>query len=62
MSLVFDEYGRPFIILREQQAKHRLKGLEAQKVTLYKSSFIDFLLKLSFTRLISWRAAPFPTF
>ena len=32
MSLVFDEYGRPFIILREQQAKHRLKGLEAQKV------------------------------
>ena len=32
MSLVFDEYGRPFIILREQQAKSRLKGLEAQKV------------------------------
>lgn len=31
MSLVFDEYGRPFIILREQQAKSRLKGLEAQK-------------------------------
>lgn len=32
MSLVFDEYGRPFIILREQQAQNRLKGLEAQKV------------------------------
>ena len=32
MSLVFDEYGRPFIILREQQAANRLKGLEAQKV------------------------------
>jgi hypothetical protein len=30
--LVFDEYGRPFIILREQQAQNRLKGLEAQKV------------------------------
>jgi len=33
MSLVFDEYGRPFIILREQQAKTRLKGLEAQKAS-----------------------------
>lgn len=34
MSLVFDEYGRPFVILREQQAKHRLKGLDAQKVII----------------------------
>ena len=33
MSLVFDEYGRPFIILREQQEQARIKGLEAQKVT-----------------------------
>ena len=32
MSLVFDEYGRPFVILREQQNKARIKGLEAQKV------------------------------
>jgi T-complex protein 1 subunit epsilon len=32
MSLVFDEYGRPFIILREQQQGARIKGLEAQKV------------------------------
>lgn len=32
MSLIFDEYGRPFIILREGQAKSRIKGLEAQKV------------------------------
>lgn len=32
MSLVFDEYGRPFIILREQQEKARIKGIEAQKV------------------------------
>jgi len=28
-----DEYGRPFIILREQQKKSRLSGIEAQKVT-----------------------------
>ena len=27
MSLVFDEYGRPFIILREQQQKARIKGI-----------------------------------
>lgn len=28
-----DEYGRPFIILKEQQAKARVKGLEAVKVS-----------------------------
>jgi T-complex protein 1 subunit epsilon len=27
-----DEYGRPFIIVRDQQ-KTRIKGLEAQKVS-----------------------------
>lgn len=32
MSLTFDEYGRPYIIVREQGTKSRLKGLEAQKV------------------------------
>ena len=31
MSLAFDEYGRPFIIIRDQAQKQRLKGLEAQK-------------------------------
>jgi T-complex protein 1 subunit epsilon len=41
MSLVFDEYGRPFIILREQQEQARIKGLEAQKVR--SNSFIFFL-------------------
>jgi T-complex protein 1 subunit epsilon len=40
MSLVFDEYGRPFIILREQQQGARIKGLEAQKV---RESLIFFL-------------------
>lgn len=33
MSLVFDEYGRPFILMREQESKSRIKGLEAQKVS-----------------------------
>jgi T-complex protein 1 subunit epsilon len=31
MSLMFDEYGRPFIIMREQKKQIRKKGLEAQK-------------------------------
>lgn len=32
LPITFDEYGRPFIILREQAEKGRLRGLEAQKV------------------------------
>lgn len=32
MNLAFDEYGRPFIIIREQRAKERVKGIEAIKV------------------------------
>ena len=35
MSLAFDENGRPFIILREQEKKKRTKGLEAHKVWLH---------------------------
>ena len=31
-SLVFDEYGRPYIIIRDQDQKTRLKGIDAQKV------------------------------
>ncbi len=32
MSLAFDEFGRPFIVIREQEKKKRTKGLEAHKV------------------------------
>ena len=32
MSLAFDEYGRPFIILKEQDSKTRIKGIAAIKV------------------------------
>ena len=32
MSLAFDEYGRPFIILKEQDTKTRIKGIDAIKV------------------------------
>ena len=34
MSLAYDENGRPFIILREQEMKKRVKGLDAHKVSL----------------------------
>ena len=37
MSLAFDESGRPFIILREQEKKKRVKGMEAHKVGTYKN-------------------------
>jgi T-complex protein 1 subunit epsilon len=32
MALAFDEYGRPFIIIKEQQRKSRVKGVDAIKV------------------------------
>ena len=31
-ALAFDEFGRPFIIIRDQSTKKRLKGIEAHKV------------------------------
>lgn len=38
MSLVFDEYGRPFVIIKDQEQKTRVKGLEAHKVSSVESS------------------------
>eukprot|EP00168_Porphyra_purpurea_P006889 TRINITY_DN1847_c0_g1_i5.p1 TRINITY_DN1847_c0_g1~~TRINITY_DN1847_c0_g1_i5.p1 ORF type:complete len:487 (+),score=159.76 TRINITY_DN1847_c0_g1_i5:208-1668(+) len=34
MSLAFDEYGRPFIIVEEQESKSRLKGIDALKANI----------------------------
>ena len=31
-TLAFDEFGRPFIIIKDQGRKTRLTGLEAHKV------------------------------
>jgi T-complex protein 1 subunit epsilon len=45
MSLAFDENGRPFIILREQEKKKRVKGLEAHKVSLIKKILDGHALK-----------------
>ena len=47
MSLIFDEYGRPFIILREQQQKARIKGLEAQKANIAAARSVSNLLRTS---------------
>ena len=33
-ALAFDEYGRPFIIIKDQDTKTRLSGLDALKVGL----------------------------
>ena len=30
MSLAFDEYGQPFIVLKEQDSKVRIKGTEQE--------------------------------
>lgn len=47
MSLIFDEYGRPFIILREQQEQARIKGLEAQKANILAARAVSSLLRTS---------------
>ena len=47
MSLVFDEYGRPFIIMREQETKGRLKGIEAQKANILAARTVSQVLRSS---------------
>jgi len=47
MSMIFDEYGRPFIILKEQQAKARIKGKEAQKSNILAAKAISSVLRTS---------------
>jgi T-complex protein 1 subunit epsilon len=47
MSLAFDENGRPFIILREQEKKKRTKGLEAHKVNILAATTVANLMKTS---------------
>lgn len=34
-SLAFDEYGRPFLILRDQDKQSRLSGKDAIKVKIH---------------------------
>lgn len=47
MSVAFDEFGRPYIILREQARTRRLKGPEAYRVfTFFFSSLVSRLTLL----------------
>lgn len=39
-SIAFDEYGRPFIIIRDQDKQNRLTGTEAIKVGFLYKIFI----------------------
>ena len=47
MSLTFDEYGRPFIIFKEQAKKERLRGLEAQRQNIRWARSIANVLRTS---------------
>ncbi|KAL9307235.1 putative T-complex protein 1, epsilon subunit [Arabidopsis thaliana] len=47
MALAFDEFGRPFIILREQDQKTRLRGIDAQKANIAAGKAVARILRSS---------------
>jgi T-complex protein 1 subunit epsilon len=47
MSITFDEYGRPFIILREQKLQEREAGLQAQKTNILAAKAISNIMRTS---------------
>lgn len=47
MSLVFDDYGRPFILVREQEKKKRISGLDAQKAHILAAKAVSSIMKTS---------------
>jgi len=47
MSLAFDEYGRPFIILREQDKKARIRGVDAVKSNIQAAKAVAKVLRTS---------------
>ena len=46
-SIGSDEYGRPFVILKEQQAKARVKGIEATKANILAARTISGIVRTS---------------
>lgn len=46
-GITFDEYGRPFIVIRDQDKKARLKGLDAQKAHILAARTVANTLKSS---------------
>ncbi|XP_048727665.1 T-complex protein 1 subunit epsilon-like isoform X2 [Ostrea edulis] len=47
MSIAFDEYGRPFIIIRDQERKSRLTGIEAHKSHIMAAKSVAGVLRSS---------------
>ncbi|RNF13016.1 T-complex protein 1 subunit epsilon [Trypanosoma conorhini] len=47
MSLAFDEYGRPFLLVKEQAQKERVTGVEAQKSNILAAISVSNVLKTS---------------
>jgi len=47
MSLAFDEYGRPFVIIKEGDKKGRMRGLDAQKANILAAKAVCQILKTS---------------
>lgn len=47
MSLAFDEFGRPFIVVREQEKKRRLTGTQTIKTNLQSAKVVSEMLKTS---------------
>lgn len=47
MSLAIDEYGQPFLIMKEQEKKRRLKGTEALKANILAAQAVAGTLKTS---------------
>eukprot|EP00479_Gromia_sphaerica_P008095 TRINITY_DN294_c0_g3_i1.p1 TRINITY_DN294_c0_g3~~TRINITY_DN294_c0_g3_i1.p1 ORF type:complete len:195 (-),score=47.07 TRINITY_DN294_c0_g3_i1:476-1060(-) len=46
-TLAFDEYGRPFIVLREQHKQTRLTGLQAHKANIIAARTVANILRSS---------------
>ena len=47
MSLAFDERGNPFIVIRDQGTKERLKGIEALRANIQAATAITSVIKTS---------------
>ncbi|CAL5421218.1 unnamed protein product [Camellia sinensis] len=47
MALAFDEFGRPFIIIKEQEQKTRLRGIDAQKANISAGKAVARILRTS---------------
>ncbi|XP_064613019.1 T-complex protein 1 subunit epsilon-like [Liolophura sinensis] len=46
-TIAFDEYGRPFIIIKDQEKKSRLSGIEAHKSHILAAKIVSDVLKTS---------------